>query len=680
MSIDPGEFPKVLTLYLALSQYPVLAPTIREHMRQEIFQRGVITPDAFHAEVREKAVESQRREGLSDPFGQEDPQVWEHRLGIIADNLTDFYFAYNLPYEDFEALLKESLSGRMPAQDIVLTLHPELAPWDMLFAEGERYEALPLDEREPIKHHLKEIKVVLIKAMISDQLAYLGIAKEWFDIADLKTILDRRLGRGKIGGKAAGVMLANCILRKSAQPELIEQIDIPESWFLGTDLFYQFNQRNGLSRYANQKYKSEDEIRADYSQIQTDFMQGLFAEDTIIELQSLLEQAGASPLIVRSSSLLEDSFGTSFAGKYESFFLPNQGSADENLTALLSAIKRVYASVYNPNVLLYRRKVELVDYDERMAILIQKTQGRRLGQYYLPDSAGVAFSRNQFRWNPRIDRAAGFMRMVWGLGTRAVEQIGSDYPRLVALSHPDLRPETSPRDIHRYSQSEVDLIDLSRNTFCSLPVKQVLGPDTPYLRFIAQVYEQGDLRDLVSRPLGRSRPDYVVTFDGLLRRTEFPELMRRMLTTLEAAYNGPVDTEFALSLEGAEEGVPRARICLLQCRPQSHLRSERVELPEDIAEERRIFLTQRMVPDGIVKAIRYAIYVSPQAYGELELPAERLELARLIGRLNKVLERERFILLGPGRWGSRNPDIGIPVAYSDIHHAQALIEITDGTQ
>jgi hypothetical protein len=678
--MDTGEFPKVLTLYLALSQYPVLAPSIRERMRHEIFQRGIITPEAFHAEVREKAIESQRREGLSDPFGQEDPQVWEQRLRIIADNLTDFYFAYNLPYEEFEVLLKQALSGRMPSQDVVLTLHPELAPWDMLFAEGERYEALPPDEREPIEHHLKEIKVVLIKAMISDHLAYLGIAKEWFDMTDLRTILEQRIGRGKIGGKAAGVMLAQCVLRKSAQPELIERIEIPESWFLGADLFYQFNQRNGLNRYANQKYKSEDEIRADFPQIQTDFIQGLFADDTIAELRELLEQAGKSPLVVRSSSLLEDSFGTSFAGKYDSFFCPNQGTADENLTALLSAIKRVYASVYNPNVLLYRRKVALLDYDERMAILIQKTHGRQVGQYYLPDAAGVAFSRNQFRWSPRIDRSAGFLRMVFGLGTRAVEQVGSDYPRLVALSHPDLRPETAPRDIHRYSQSEVDLIDLSRNVFCSLPVGQILDHDTPHLRYIAQVYEQGDLKDLVSRPLGRSRPDYVVTFDGLLRRTDFPELMRRMLSTLEAAYQGPVDTEFALSLEDTSSGVPNPRICLLQCRPQSHLQSERVVLPQDVPDELRLFLTQRMVPDGIVKDIRYAIYVSPEAYARLDLPARRLELARLIGRLNKVLEHERFILLGPGRWGSRNPDIGIPVAYADIHHAQALIEITDGIQ
>jgi hypothetical protein len=677
MSLDPNEFPKVLTLYLALSQYPILAPRVRELMRQEIFERGVITRKNFEVEVREKAIQSQLREGLTDPFAQEHPDVWQERVSIIRDNLTDFYFAYNLPYEDFEQLLKDTLAGRMPAQDVVLTLHPELAPWDMLFAQGESYEALPTDERNRIEHNLKEIKVVLIKAMISDHLAYLGIAKEWFDISDLKSILERRIGRGKIGGKAAGVMLAQTILRKSADPELFQRIHIPRSWFLGADLFYQFNQLNGLHVFANQKYKPADEIRADYPEIVHSFQEGHFPQDIVDQLRVLLEQAADVPLVVRSSSLLEDSFGTSFAGKYDSYFCPNQGSLEENLEQLLNAIKKVYASVYNSGVLLYRRKVELLDYDERMAVLIQATQGRRVGTYFLPDAAGVAFSRNQFRWSPRIDRDAGFLRMVWGLGTRAVEQVGSDYPRLVALSHPDLRPESSPRDIHRYSQSEVDLIDLDQNAFRSLSVAKCIGPQTPYLRFIAQLYEQGDLQDLLSVPLGPAQRDLVITFDGLLRRTDFPHVMRRMLKTLEKAYNSPVDTEFALYLEDAEDGAPQARISLLQCRPQSHLQSEPVEIPQDIPAEQTIFRTQRMVPDGIVKNVRFAIYVVPHAYRDLEPISQKPALARLIGRLNSRLSEERFILLGPGRWGSRNPDIGIPVTFADVYHAQSLIEIAD---
>jgi phosphoenolpyruvate synthase/pyruvate phosphate dikinase len=151
---------------------------------------------------------------------------------------------------------------------------------------------------------------------------------------------------------------------------------------------------NGLMHWNDQKYKLEDQIRADYPVIQQGFLEGEFPPDILDKFQALLAQVGNKPLIVRSSSLLEDNFGTSFAGKYESYFCPNQGSEAENLQALSRAITRVYASIFNPDALLYRRAKGLQDYDERMAILIQVVEGERYGRYYLPHAAGVAFSRN----------------------------------------------------------------------------------------------------------------------------------------------------------------------------------------------------------------------------------------------------------------------------------------------
>jgi hypothetical protein len=680
MTVDSGGFPKVLTLYLAISQYPILGPQIRERMRQELFKRGVISPEDFETEAREKAVQSQIREGLVDSLGQEPIDSWRQRLGIIRDNLTDFYFAYNLPFETFEDILKEVLAGRMPTEDVVLTIHPELAPWDMLFAQGEMYEHSPPEKRESVEHHLKEIKVVLIKAMISDHLPYLAIAREWFDIADLKMIREHRVGRGKIGGKAAGVMLAETVLRKSAAAELKPYLHVPASWFLGADVFYQFSQLNGLLRFANQKYRPEQEIRSDYPTIEGIFIDGSFPTDIVESLRGLLEAANGAPLIVRSSSLLEDSYGTSFAGKYESYFCANQGETQQNLMDLLSAIKKIYASVYNPDVLLYRRKVGLIDYDERMAVLIQKVQGSKRGRYFLPDAAGVAFSRNEFRWSPRINREAGFLRMVWGLGTRAVEHLGSDYPRLVALSHPGLRPEASPRDILRYSQHEVDLIDLIGNEFRTLPVQEALKATNPNLRWIVQRHEQGSLKDLLRTPSALDAEDLVITFESLLSRTSLPERMRQLLRTLEVAYHGPVDTEFTIDLKRGENNKPEVHVHLLQCRPQSHLQDTSVELPQDVPEERVLFTSQRMVPDGKVSDIEYIVYVCPQPYNELATPAQKTQIARLIGRINQHLEDACFILIGPGRWGSSNPDIGIPVGYGDIYHARALIEVAEDEQ
>ncbi len=678
-SFDSGSFPKVLTLYLELSQYPILAGRIRERMRRELFDRGVITRNDFEAEVREKAIQSQRREGLLDPLGEEPPDVWAKRQEIVRENLTDFYFAYNLPHEDFERILRSVLEDRIPSQKVVLTFHPELAPWDMLFAQGEAYEALPSEERPHVIHDLREIKVVLIKAMISDHLKYLGIAKDWLDIADLKRVRARRLGRGKIGGKAAGIILAEAVLRKSAGPDFLDHLKVPPSWFIGADVFYQFTQMNDLLGYANQKYREGDEIREAYPAIRQAFMQGDFPDEIVDGLTEILNDAGSSPLIVRSSSLLEDSFGTSFAGKYESHFLPNQGSGEEDLKALLQAIASVYGSVYSPGALFYRQRMGLIDYDERMAILIQVVQGQRMGRYFLPDAAGVAFSRNQFRWSPRIDRTSGFLRLVWGLGTRAVEPAGGDYPRLVALSHPELRPESEAEEIRRYSQHFVDLIDIEGNQYQTHPIPQVVTAGTPSLPLIAQVYQDDGLQSLASRPLDLDSTKIVITFQELLRRTAFPSLMRRMLSTLETAYQNPVDTEFALLIHAGEgqEGH-NLEICLLQCRPQSRLEDERVQLPKNIPVERQLFLVQRIVPEGRVPNIRYVVYARPSACQKLD-QAQRLRMAQAIGEINRHLEGQSFILMGPGRWGSANPDIGIPVSYADIYNARALIEVFDGS-
>ncbi len=335
MALPSVSSDRALSIYLALAQYPILSTQIRARMRRELFNRGVITPQAFESEVREYAIRSQAREALHNPFDEEPANVWELRLMRVRDHLTDFYFAYNLPYELFEQIVKDALTERgAQVQDLLVSFNPELAPQDMLFEQALAIEKMPPNQHQQTEARLREIKVVLIRTLISDQLAYVNIAKDWFTISDLSEIRRRKIGEGKIGGKAAGMLLAARILDDMGDDDIRQCLRIPESYFLGADLTYIFMTLNGLLHWNDQKYKSEEQIRQDYPAIQRDFLAGEFPLDTLERLRGLLDEVGDRPLIVRSSSLLEDNFGTSFAGKYESHFCPNHGTPEENMRNL----------------------------------------------------------------------------------------------------------------------------------------------------------------------------------------------------------------------------------------------------------------------------------------------------------------------------------------------------------
>ena len=670
----PLQAPNILAIYLQIAQYPILAREIRRRMREELYRRGVITSARLEQEVKEKAVLSQRREGLVNPLLEEDARQWEERLEQIRDHLTDFYFAHNLPLDLFHHIVQELLVQRtMHKSDMVLTFNPELAPLDLLLRQVEQYEALPEEQRVKVSHHSEEIIVVLIKTMVSDRLEYVHVAKGWLTAADFKFIQARRVGSGKIGGKAGGMLLAWKILQTAA-PQWAERVILPQSYFVGADVFYDFLTLNGLG-YFDQKYKHPDQIRAEYPQIQEAYVRGRFPEEIADQLRKILDEVGKTPLIVRSSSLLEDSFGTSFAGKYASYFCANQGTLKENLRALTLAIRRIYASIYSPDVFLYRRRMGLVDYDERMAILLQKVQGQTYRNYFFPTLAGVAFSRSPIVWSPRLRREEGFLRLVLGLGTRAVERVADDYPRLITLSHPLLRPEISPDSIRHYSQRFVDLIDLEQNVFTTVPVSRLLDLDYPPLRWVASE-DQGDLlMPFFSMPLQVSPDHLVLTFDTLLQNSELVSLMKGVLSTLAQHYQVPVDVEFAINLTPGSP-QPQLTFHLLQCRPQSKLHDESIPLmPGGVPASDRFFLAKHMVPQGEVHQVEYIIYVDPLAYSQLADPIRRREVARFVGRLNKVLEGRNFILMGPGRWGTNNVDLGIPVTYADIYHARALVEL-----
>ncbi len=685
--ITSGLAHEVYGIQIRLAQYPILAPRIRERMRQELFVKGIIAPATFEAEVRRKALLSQKLEGLDDPFAQESEAVWQQRLAIIRDQLTDFYFAYNFPPERLTELIERTLTETRTSGSnnaTTLTFNPELAPTDLLLHQGRIYEALPPDRRTAVQHHLREIIVVLIKSMLSDNLDYVGIAKEVFSAHDLEAIRRRIIGHGKIGGKAAGILLAQKILLtpdpEDEELDLASHIKIPDSYFIGADVFYDFQMINGFTTYMNQKYRSYDEIVASYPHLQEAYQAGRFPPEVVVRLQQLLEKVGNTPLIVRSSSLLEVHFGAALAGKYHSVFCPNLGGPEENLRMLLRAIGEVYASTLSPEALLYRQQMGLVDYDERMAVLIQKVEGTRYRHFLFPSVAGMGYSQNPFRWDPRIRREDGFLRLVIGFGTRAVQRVGNDFPRIVALSHPELRPQTGEREIRKYSQHYMDVLDLEQKALRTLPVREVIRGDFPALRYVASL-DRGDyIIPIMARPSSADDNRWVLTFDRLLKDRAFIQLMRRILKKLEQFHHWPVDIEFTVDIR-PNGPRPTYTVNLLQCRPQvSRKEYHAAELPGSVNSADLILRTTELVPHGVVSDIRYIVYVPAHAYQRAQSYAQKLEIARVIGRLNRKLTGTRFVLIGPGRWGSSDINLGVRVTYADIYNAKVLIEVTTGNQ
>jgi hypothetical protein len=679
MSFSPTSTDRLLSMYLALAQYPILSSRIRLRMRQEMFSRGIIQEDAFKKEARQMTIRSQRREGLEDPYGQEPADIWETRYSRVVDHLTDLLFSQHFSFEEFESLVRQVLSERgiYSKKDLMLNLNPELIPIDMVFAQARMIVALPKKERARYEARLLECKVVLIRQLISDQLRYINIAKKWLKISDLEEIRRRKISSGRIGGKAAGMLLAVRILYERADDELRARLNKPDSYFLGSDLMYTFMSMNNLDVWNEQKYKEEEEMRADYPAIVHNYETSDFPQDIKDAMMNLLDEVGNKPLIVRSSSLLEDNFGTSFAGKYISVFLPNQDNKEENLKALIRGVARVYASTLDPNALMYRRSRGLLDYDERMAILIQVVEGDTFGDYYMPHGAGVAFSRNLFRWTPQIRREDGFIRLVWGLGTRAVDRVGNDYPRLIALSHPTLRPNTDPKRIKLYSQRYVDVIDLKKNILTTLPVHDVLTSDYRPLRYIAQLDHGGDLLPIRSNLIDGDPDQLVINFDELIKRTSYADNMRDILEILETGYQMPVDMEFTVEIvEDKQTGRPDVNITVLQCRPQAYMSITGNEpLPRELEKEEIVFSTDFVVPQGVIEKVDYVIFVPPEGYFRLNSLLERSELSLAIGRLNAAMTKENFICVGPGRWGSSNTDLGVPIGYGDIYRTKALVEL-----
>jgi pyruvate, water dikinase len=520
------------------------------------------------------------------------------------------------------------------------------------------------------------VRAALIRRFLSEQLEFVIIAKNFLKITDFADMLHRIIfmagSHGKLGGKSSGLFLAKSILNAfEDQEEILKNIKTPKSWYITSDSMIHFMYHNNLEEMLEQKYKTIEEVRQEYIHVVQLFKNSNFPPEIVQGLSMALDDLGDRPIIVRSSSVLEDRLGSAFSGKYKSLFLANRGTKSERLDALLDAISEVYASTLGPDPMEYRAERGLIDFHEEMGILIQEVVGTKIGDYFFPAYAGVAFSNNEFRWSPRIKREDGLIRMVPGIGTRAVDRLSDDYPLLIAPGQPGLRANVSLEDIIRYSPQKMDVIDLTTNQFVTVEIKDIIkkvGDEFPRLERYVSILKDNHL----TKPLGfnfdYSNDDFILTFEGLIEKTPFVKKVHAILKTLQNALGTPVDIEFASDGED---------FYLLQCRPQSYSKYDAPSpIPNNIPKENLIFTANKYISNGYVPDISFIVYVDPDGYNNIGDLSELKSVGSAISKLNQLLPKRHFILMGPGRWGSRGDiKLGVNVTYSDINNTAVLIEI-----
>lgn len=539
-----------------------------------------------------------------------------------------------------------------------------------------RFRMLGMDEEQLPSSVQNLLKVGLLRRYFTDEIAFINIAKEYVKVRDFQDISARVIhapgGGGRLGGKAAGMFLAWKIMERSAEEDpQLKGIRVPRTWYIASAAVTAFIRHNDLDDVLDRKYMDIEEIRQRYPYLIQLFKSSPFPPEIRKGLSIALDDLGDGPLIVRSSSLLEDSTTAAFSGKYKSLFLANQGSKEERLRALRDAVAEVYASIFGPDAIEYRIERNLLDVHEEMGILIQEVVGTRVGKYFLPAFSGVAVSNNEFRWSPRIKREDGLVRLVPGLGTRAVDRLSDDYPILMVPEQPGLRVNNTPEEIVRYSPRMVDVINLEARTFESVPLDVFLrtfGNDLPMVGRMVSLVDHDGVRPPRGLHIDFEKHDAVITFEGLASDTPFVGQMAKMLKVLRHRMATPVDVEFA------SDGT---NLYLLQCRPQTSAGVGVPDaIPRDLPKSKILFSAHRFVSNGRVPDITHVVYVDPAEYARLPRLELMRDVGRAVGRLNKILPRRQFILMGPGRWGSRGDiRLGVSVTYSDINNTAVLVEI-----
>ncbi|MCI2049782.1 MAG: PEP/pyruvate-binding domain-containing protein [Lachnospiraceae bacterium] len=486
---------------------------------------------------------------------------------------------------------------------------------------------------------------------------------------DYFAIRSRMIGTGLIGGKACGMLLARRLVQ-NLRPDIYDRLEPHDSYYVGSDVYYSYIVDNDLWDMKLRQRTGEE-----YFTLAGEFAErlkaGTFSRDIEEQFERMLDYYGQDPIIVRSSSILEDGFGSAFAGKYESVFCANSGSPAERLSEFEAAVRTVYASAVSLSALDYRMRRGLQKQDEQMALLVQRVSGARYGQYFMPCAAGVGYSVSPYR----IGSAdGGMLRLVMGLGTAAVDRKSGSYPRLVSLEAPEEGRSCASSEKHRYSQQMIDVVNTENGGVDSITPARLSGllPEWMEKQLFSHDREAEDLY----RERGQSMEIRYISCEGLVRNSGLMQDMKDILALLMQSYAYPVDIEFTVNV--AERGGYLTD--LLQCRPlQTAKEGGIVKIPAKLP-QKDVFLETAHTSMGFSRKKKLDIVVLVDARGYYEMPyRDKYEVRDALNAVNWHFRGmgKCLMLLSPGRIATSSPELGVPTAFSDISEFSVIAEVEE---
>lgn len=475
------------------------------------------------------------------------------------------------------------------------------------------------------------------------------------------------LTEGALGGKGRGLAFVNTLIYNFDFHQLIPNINIrtPKTSIIGADEFEYFLDRNGLISEINEHIN-------DYEYIRNVFARGQLSEALIKKLKLILKYI-TRPLAIRSSGLFEDSLAQPFAGIFETYILPNNHpDFNVRLEQFMTAIRLVYASVYSPVARAYIEAIHYKIEEEKMAVVIQELVGNEYDGYYYPHISGVAQSYNYYPFG-HMNPEDGFAVTALGLGTYVVQ--GEKAYRFCP-KYPTLDISTA-RDLYKNSQLYFYAVNL-KNPAVNLMEGEDAGlikldievaEEHGTLKHLASVYEKENER--IVPGLHASGPR-IINFADILKYEYIPlaDTIRNILEIVQEALGSPVEIEFAVDLNKDKKG--RASFYLLQIKPLfGSSQDYEIDL-NNIEKEKTILSTVKGMGNGLIDYLTDVVFVEYENFSKFKTR----EMAQEIELINRqfLAQGRQYVLIGPGRWGTRDHWIGIPVTWPQISNAKIIVE------